>query len=268
MVITCPRCQFTAQVSDSKLSSAVLPVCPRCKTTIPLLRAETPLAPAVAPSESEEARFPWEKRSSALDLAALWRTTRDILLHPRAAFSSVSYDGGKRSSLVYALIYGSLGQILGIYWLTLTGILNGTIETGTLESTFWFAGAALVTPVFILISLYIGAGVVHLFLRVLGSANRPFPATLQVSAYVSGATSLLNLLPLNLIPVAGAMIIPIWAVVLNCIGLARAHKTSAARALLALLLPLIVLVGIVAVVVIAIATVGLLGLFQALVQPR
>jgi len=111
----------------------------------------------------------------------------------------VNYAAGKRSSLIYALIYGSLGQILGIYWLTVAGILGDTVEAGTMESIILFAGAALLTPLVFLIWLYLAAGLAHLSLKALRGVRHPFPATFQVSAYVSGATSLLNLLPLNLI---------------------------------------------------------------------
>lgn len=268
MVITCPRCQFTAQLSDARLSTAEFPVCPRCKTTIPFLPPELAFAPAEAPPQPEGRRFPWEMRSSALDLGALWRTTRDVLCHPKAAFSSVSYEAGKRSCLLYAIIYGSLGQILGLYWLTVAGILGNTIDAGTLENTVWFAGAAVLTPLFLVVSLYIAAGLAHLFLKILRGARRPFSATFQVSAYVTGATSLLNLFPLNLIPLAGSMIIPIWALVLSSVGLARAHQTSTIRALFALLLPLIILVGIVLLIVVAVATIGVVGVLQALIERR
>lgn len=268
MVITCPRCHFTAHLSDARLHTTEFPVCPRCKTPIPFLPPEVSLAPAEAPPQPEEGRFPWEMRSSALDLGALWRTARDVLFHPGAAFSSVNYEAGKRGCLLYALIYGSLGQILGIYWLTVAGILGNTIEAGTLENTIWFAGAALLTPLFLLISLYIAAGLAHLFLKVLRGARRPFSATFQVSAYVTGATSLLNLFPLNLIPVAGSMVIPIWALILNAVGLARAHQTSTIKALFALLLPLIILVGIAVLIVAAVATLGVLGLLQAVIERR
>jgi hypothetical protein len=203
-----------------------------------------------------------------LDLGALWRTTRAILLHPKAAFSSMTYDAGTRSALIYALVYGSMGQVLGIYWGTLAGIQNGTVETGTVETTLLFAGAALLTPICFLIFLYLGAGLVHLFLKILRGARRPFAATFQVAAYVSGATSLVNLLPLNFMPVVGGIIISVWALVLNCIGITSAHQTSTARALLALLFPIILLVGVALLLFLLVAAVGLLGLFQAVVQPR
>jgi hypothetical protein len=271
MVITCPQCQFTAQVSDAKLlDPAVSPACPRCGTAI--LRQPSAPPPAAPPAEAsprpEEKRFPWETRTSALDLGALWRTTREILFHPKAAFSSLTYDAGSRSALTYALVYGSLGQILGIYWGTLGGILDGTIETGTVETTLLFAGTALFTPIFLLIFLYVGAGLVHLFLKMLRGVRRPFAATFQVVAYVSGATSLVNLVPLNLVPVVGGMIISVLALVLNCIGLASAHQTSTGRALLALLLPLMLLVGVAILFVLLVAAVGFLGFIHPMLQPR
>jgi hypothetical protein len=269
MVITCPQCQFTAQVSDSKLfGPAASPVCPRCGTAILLQPSAPPVSPAEAPPQLGERRFPWETRTSALDLGALWRTTREILFHPKAAFSSASYDAGSRSALIYALVYGSLGQILAIYWGTLGGILDGTIETGTVETTLLFAGTALFTPICFLVFLYLGAGLVHLFLTLLRGVRRPFAATLQVAAYVSGATSLVNLLPLSLLPVIGGMIISVWALALNCIGLASAHQTSTSRALLALLLPLILLVGVAILFVLLVATVGFLGFIHPMLQPR
>jgi hypothetical protein len=269
MVITCPHCRFTARLDDAmQLSPAAPPLCPRCGTAIPLQPSAPPAASAEAPPRPEARRFPWETRTSALDPGALWRTTREILFHPKTAFSSVSYDAGSRSALIYALIYGSVGQILAIYWGTLSGILDGTIETGTVETTLLFVGTALFTPVCFVILLYLGAGLVHLFLKVLRGAHGPFAVTFQVAAYVSGATSLVNLLPLSLLPVVGGTIISVWALVLNCIGLASAHQTSRARALLALLLPLVLFVGVAILFILLIAAMGLLGFLHSMLQPR
>jgi hypothetical protein len=256
-------------MSDARESGpAASPVCPRCRTAIPLQPSAPPVSGTEASPQSGERRFPWEARTSALDLGALWRTTREILFHPKAAFSSVTYDAGSRSALIYALVYGSLGQILGIYWGTIAGIQTGTIETDTVETTLLFAGTALFTPICFLIFLYLGAGLVHFFLKVLRGAHRPFAATFQVAGYVSGATSLVNLLPLGLVPVLGGMIISVWALVLNCIGLASAQQTSIARALVALLLPLILFVGVAILLVLLVAAVGFLGFIHPMLQPR
>jgi hypothetical protein len=46
-----------------------------------------------------------------------------------------------------------------------------------------------------------------------------------------------------MIPICGGFIAGVWALVCNCIGLARAHETDTGRAVLAVLLPVIVCCG-------------------------
>jgi hypothetical protein len=53
-------------------------------------------------------------------------------------------------------------------------------------------------------------------------------------AYVSGATSLINV-----IPIVGRFIMPVWALGLYFVGLAKAHQTSRTRVFFALLLPFV-----------------------------
>ncbi len=53
-------------------------------------------------------------------------------------------------------------------------------------------------------------------------------------AYASGAISLVNV-----IPIVGRFIMPIWALVLYFVGLAKAHQTSKIRVFFALLAPLV-----------------------------
>jgi hypothetical protein len=46
-----------------------------------------------------------------------------------------------------------------------------------------------------------------------------------------------------MIPVCGGLIAAVWGLVVNCIGLARAHETDTGRAVLAVMLPVIVCCG-------------------------
>jgi hypothetical protein len=46
-----------------------------------------------------------------------------------------------------------------------------------------------------------------------------------------------------MVPICGGLICGVWALVCNCIGLARAHETDTGRAVLAVFLPLIVCCG-------------------------
>jgi hypothetical protein len=176
----------------------------------------------------------WEKRSSWLDLAAYWRTSISILFNPSATFTGLNYSTGIRSSLVYALVYGSLGQIIGRFWFTLIAIHNGVLTGDAFDNTMRFGGAALLTPILLVLFIFFAASLVHLALRLLFSARRSFSATFQVIAYTFGATSLINI-----IPFVGRFLMPIWALVLCFVGLTKAHQTSKIKAFFALLLPLV-----------------------------
>jgi hypothetical protein len=207
-------------------------------------------------------RLDWEMRSSWLDVAAFWRTSKAILFRPSAVFSDLNYEAGIGSALVFLLIYGSLGQIIGRYWITLLGIHYGIIESNALDNTLHFAGTILLTPVLFLALIFAAAGLVHLVLRMLLASRRPFSATFQVMAYASAATSIVNV-----VPFLGRVVMPLWALVLYFVGLSRAHQTSKAKVFFALLLPL-VLLGLLALgVILAIAVSYVLEFLQVLNNP-
>jgi hypothetical protein len=260
VLLVCPKCRFKAILRGvQSYTPSNPPLCPKCKTPIPVpYDEERPFAPGVADGpEPKSTASPWEERSSWLDLGAFWRTAWSLLFRPSAAFATLNYNTGIGSSLVFGLVYGSLGQIISRYWFTLINIQDGTLEPNVLGNTMEFAGTALLTPLFVILSLFIGCGAVHLTMRVLGGARRSLAATFQVLSYVTGATALLNVLPL-----LGSFIMPLWALVLNTIGLAVAHRTSKVKALFALLLPFI-LVGLLAAgVLLLVATVGLFDLLD------
>ena len=100
-------------------------------------------------------------------------------------------------------------------------------------------GLIVLVPLAIVIVLFIGAAIVHLCLMIVGGANQPFETTFRVLAFTQGSTGVLQL-----IPVCGGVIAAVWGIVVNCIGLARAHETDTGRALLAIFLPLIVCCGL------------------------
>ena len=73
---------------------------------------------------------------------------------------------------------------------------------------------------------------------IVGGANQPFETTFRVLAFTQGSTGVLQL-----IPICGGVIAAVWGIVVNCIGLARAHETDTGRAVLAIFLPVIVCCG-------------------------
>lgn len=248
MVIRCPNCKFTGALSERSRSAADhILYCPRCQT--PIFLADQPYIRLAPGAEAElhlqpDDKIDWEARTSWLDLVAFWRTSINILFRPAATFSALSHEAGIRSSMVYLLVYGSLGQTIGRYWFTLLGIRYGILEGNALANTIHFLVGVLLTPIVLLAFVLVVAGLVHLVLRIIRATRRPFSATFQVMAYASGAISLVNV-----IPIVGRFIMPVWALVLYFVGLAKAHRTSKTRVFFALLVPLVLagalIVGIV-----------------------
>jgi hypothetical protein len=265
MVIRCPNCKFTGALRERSRSAADhILYCPRCQTPISFADQPDPTAAPVADAELQPQphhKIDWETRSSWLDLIAFWRTTKNILFRPAATFTALNYEAGIRSSMVYLLVYGSLGQIIGRYWFTLLGIRYGILEGNALDNTIHFAIAVLLTPIVLLAFVVVVAGLVHLVLRILRATRRPFTATFQVMAYASGAISLVNV-----IPIAGRFIMVLWALVLYFVGLAKAHQTSKTRVFFALVAPLVLAGLFISGIVLLYMVMHVLDFFEAIQQ--
>jgi hypothetical protein len=266
MIIRCPKCKFAGAISATNRMTVEQPFfCPRCQTLIIYPDEQvSSVASSVQGARKmvQSPRVDWEMRSSWLDVAAFWRTSKSILFRPSAIFTALNYDAGIGNALVYLLIYGSLGQIIGRFWITILGIHYGTIESNALDNTVRFAGTILLTPVLFLALIFLAAGLVHLVLRILLANQRPFSATFQVMAYVSGATSIINV-----IPFLGRIVMPLWALVLYFVGLSKAHHTSKAKVFFALLLPLVILGFLALGVILAITVSHVLEFLQVLGNP-
>jgi hypothetical protein len=212
--------------------------------------AAAPTAPppqigATSTSETAAARsgLPWEHRQERGFANAFIETLAMVLTKPDLAFRTMKTEGGLAEPLIYALIGGCVGGIVSLLLslgLQSMGLFAGQRDTFAALAGLGIGSIALVVlvPVFIVIGLFIGSAIVHLCLMIVGGANKSFETTFRVLAFSQGSTG-----PLQIIPVCGGLIAGVWALVVNCIGLARAHETSTGQAVLAVLLPLLVCCG-------------------------
>jgi hypothetical protein len=212
--------------------------------------AAAPAAPppqlgATSTSETTAPRsgLPWEHRQERGFANAFIETLVMVLTKPDQAFRTMKTEGGLAEPLIYALIGGCVGGIVSLLLslgLQSMGLFAGQRDTFAALAGIGVGSIALIVlvPVFIVIGLFIGAAIVHLCLMIVGGANKSFETTFRVLAFSQGSTG-----PLQIIPVCGGLIAGVWALVVNCIGLARAHETTTGRAVLAVLLPLIVCCG-------------------------
>jgi hypothetical protein len=210
--------------------------------------ASPPVQPGAAPTAATAAAaprsgLPWDHRQERGFFNAFVETLVMVLTRPGEAFTIMKREGGLGEPLIYALIGGSLGAIVSFLFslgLQSIGLFADHHDTFAAMAGMGAGSIAFIilVPLFIVIGLFIGSAVVHVCLMIVGGANQPFETTFRVIAFTQGATG-----PLQMIPICGGAIAGVWALVCNCIGLARAHETDTGRAVLAVFLPLIVCCG-------------------------
>jgi hypothetical protein len=220
-----------------------------------------PLAAAGVSAASAGAGLPWEHRAQ-LGLVKAWFDTVSLLItKPSEAFTMMRPEGGLLDPLLFGLIGGCAGSIVSLLFQGLFQSIPGFSSHNDLFDFFGLGPWGLIIiyavlmPVLITIGLFIGSGILHLCLMMVGGANRSFETTFRVACFTSGAANLFSM-----IPICGGIIAFVYHIVLECIGLSRAHQTTTGKALLAIFLPMIVCCGLIVLLVV------LLGGFGALLN--
>jgi hypothetical protein len=205
-----------------------------------------PVQPGAAPTYTTVAGrtgLPWEHRQERGFFNAFIETLTMVLTRPAEAFSVMKRKGGLGEPLIYALIGGSVGGIvsflfsLGFRSIGLFADRNSSLAAMT-GMGIGSVAMIILLPLFIVIFLFIWSALAHLCLMIFGGAKQSFETTFRVFAFTQGSAG-----PLQIIPLCGGVISGVWALVCNCIGLARAQETDTGRAVLAVLSPLIVCCG-------------------------
>jgi hypothetical protein len=207
--------------------------------------AATPSALETAPAVPATG-LPWEHRRE-LGFAKAWFDTVSMLISkPSEAFTMMRPEGGLLDPLLFGLIGGCAGGIVSILFQGLMQSIpgfGGNMEnfSRTIGVSFWVLVIiyAVLSPLLVMMGLFIGGGILHLCLMLVGGANRSFETTFRVICFAGGAANLFSM-----IPMCGGFIAAIYQIVLNCIGLSRAHQTTTGKACLAIFLPLIVCCGV------------------------
>jgi hypothetical protein len=209
-------------------------------------QAPTP-ATAIAPAAGStffapRSGLPWDERHTKGFFSAFIETLQMVLTRPGEAFTAMNREGGLGEPLVYALIGGTFGTVVGLFYrFALQSVFSGFGRTDALNHML--GGAALIlvmviSPLLVAIGTFIVSAILHLCLMIVGGAKQSFETTFRVVCFSGGSVN-----PLQVIPICGGLIAFVWALVLYCIGLARSHEIETGRAVLAVLLPLIVCCG-------------------------
>jgi len=216
-----------------------------------------PIATTGVSAATPGAGLPWEHRAQ-LGFAKAWFDTISLLItKPSDAFTVMRPEGGLIDPLLFGLIGGCAGGIVSLLFQGLFQSIPGF--AGRNEALDFFGiGAwaviliyAVLMPILVTVGLFLGSGILHLCLMMVGGANRSFETTFRVACFTAGAANLFSM-----IPICGGIIAAVYTIVLECIGLSRAHQTTTGKALMAIFLPLIVCCGVVVLIAVVLGGFG------------
>ncbi len=190
----------------------------------------------------------WEQRAELGIVKAGWETIKAVLLKPSETFETMKREGGLGGVLLYPVIFGSIGSIAGLgYQIVARLAISSAIPPQASQTPGFNPGAmmafstgmlvvlAILMPAFIALGSFVGAGILHLSLMICGGAKQPFETTFRTYCYVQGSAGILQLVPL-----CGAMVSGIWALVCLCVGLSKTQEISVGKAVLAVMLPTVI----------------------------
>lgn len=153
-------------------------------------------------------------------------------------------QGSVASAIVYFLIIGIAGAGIQLFWrVTLFSRFDpdpaSPLAALALSPDESPLTSFLMTPLVLLVSLFISAGIVHFVLWIAGGANAGIGTTTRVVAFAMGPQLFV------IVPVLGAVVALFWMVWISIVGLREAHRTESWRAALAVLLPAFALVALI-----------------------
>ncbi len=163
---------------------------------------------------------------------------RRLVLEPVAFFRGMNRQGDFVNPLVFAIICWEISAIIGGF-LGVLGSLVGLGARGVGEAIVSFLASLILTPIFAVVALFIGAGIIHLLVMLLARPmSTGFETTFRVIAY-SNVTSLITW-----VPILGALVGSIWSIVLLVLGVREGHATSTGKAAVIVLIPVAVVLFI------------------------
>ena len=191
---------------------------------------------------AEPERFPWPPREDESLLGAFGETWKSATFDPGSFFRRMPAPARPASAILYYLVLGILVAGVSLFW-DMTGVftvgagdegLASDLGIGTLDPIVGF----LLSPIVLVVGLFVAAGITHVLLLMLGGAANGFGTTVRVFCFAYSP------MIFGIVPVLGTVIGTIWMVVLAIIGLREGHRTEGWKAGVAVLAPFILFIGL------------------------
>jgi hypothetical protein len=198
--------------------------------------------PSLDPDSTLEPSFPWPPAEGVGVLAAAGRTWRESVFDAASFFRRMPDDAPLGPALVYLVGVTVLASGIQLFWDMLLlavrppgdGAGSLFLPTSPRQAliTFFFS------PFVMLAALFVGAGVWHIVLRILGGARGRYGTTARVFAYAQGPQLF------AIVPFLGTLVGGVWGLAIAVIGLREAHRTTTGKAVAAVLIPILLLFGL------------------------
>ena len=190
--------------------------------------------------------FPWPPREDDSIPNSLATTWKESVFHPTDFFRRMPTEFDFGWVLGYYLIVGVVAAGISLFWEMLLGppLTERWLPAAAADAGNPFVDF-LLSPLWLLIGLYVVAAVVHVVLLVVRGANQGYNVTLRVFCFSAGPQLF------TIVPFIGPAVGGIWTLVITVIGLREAHKTSTGKAVAAVLLPTLFLLLLAILLVIA-----------------
>lgn len=212
---------------------------PQPGTPQPAAQPASVIPAAAYTSPGAHTGLPWEHRQELGLPKAFFDTVIMVLSKPTEAFKIMRPEGGLTDPLVFALIGGSVGLVISVIFQLLFTSLSfiGGQDGAALGMGFVLLYLVMI-PVLIVAWMFIGGGILHLCLMMVGGASKPFETTFRIVCFSCGSTYLIAL-----VPFCGNYVSAIYNIVVEILGVASAHETTIGKAVMAVLLPVILCCG-------------------------
>jgi len=251
----CPACSAITRIPVAVAAAAAVPVAQVARpAAAPTFDSPQPLSdnPFEAPATTDFSEPMAQPRRSST-FAPSWeneptfknffKSTKEVLLSPSKTFRNLKREGSLGRALWFSAFGAAImGALIGLTQGVLFSIASGDVVMGIGIMVGAMLGAAILYPLFAVLGCYIGGGMLHVMLSLVGAKKYNYNATIRSIAYMQ-----MSSWPFMLVPVVGPMIGGIWILVVQVVGLAEVHETTKMKVVLALLAPVILLfvVGIV-----------------------
>lgn len=202
---------------------------------------------------SEGPRVAWEDKSLGF-FTRWWNTWKAVSFNPTSFFEAASVNEDPWPAVTFAIATSVVTGLAVGGFLALTYSLLGASAVSANPASAGDNPAAVFSmmmglgvfslvmyPAFFaiiaLIGPWIGGGVQHVCLSILGGVSRPYTSTVRVVAYSYAAQAW------SILPIVGGILSAIFSLISHITGLAAVHRCSQGKAALAIFLPVILLCG-------------------------